>query len=169
MMADNPILWEPSDEQRESSAMHRFMRQQGFDDYDSLYRWSIDDSAAFWQALCEFCDIRFTRPPDTILKRPDNIMDAGWFDGAELNYAGHLLRHAGGREALVFSAEDGTRRALSFDQLRDAVAGVAAGLRCAGVVKGDRVGGYLPNCPEAIIAMLATTGIGAIWSSRASR
>jgi len=164
-MADNPILWEPSDEQRESSAMHRFMRQQGFDDYDSLYRWSIDDSAAFWQALCEFCDIRFTTPPGTILRRPDNIMDAGWFDGAGLNYAGHLLRHEGGREALVFSAEDGARRALSFDELRDAVAGVAAGLRRAGVVKGDRVGGYLPNCPEAIIAMLATTSIGAIWSS----
>ena len=164
-MADNPILWEPSDEQRESSAMHRFMRQQGFDDYDSLYRWSIDDSAAFWQALCEFCDIRFTMPPGTIIRRPDNIMDAGWFDGTELNYAEHLLRHEGGREALVFSAEDGARRALSFDELRDAVAGVAAGLRRAGLVKGDRVGGYLPNCPEAIIAMLATTSIGAIWSS----
>jgi acetoacetyl-CoA synthetase len=75
------------------------------------------------------------------------------------------LRHEGGREALVFSGEDGERRALSFDELRDAVAAVAAGLRSAGVVKGDRVGGYLPNCPEAIIAMLATTSIGAIWSS----
>ncbi len=165
VMGDNPILWEPSDEKRKSSAMYRFMRKQGCDDYDSLYRWSTDDSAAFWRALCEFCDIRFTTPPGTILKRPDNIMDAGWFAGSELNYAEHLLRHEGGREALVFSAEDGARRALSFDELRDAVAGVAAGLRRAGVVKGDRVGGYLPNCPEAIIAMLATTSIGAIWSS----
>jgi len=164
-MGDNPILWEPSDEKRRSSAMYRFMQQQGFDDYDSLYRWSTDDSAAFWKALCEFCDIRFTTPPTTILKRPDSIMDAGWFDGSTLNYAEHLLRHEGGREALVFSAEDGARRALSFDELRDAVAGVAAGLRRAGVARGDRVGGYLPNCPDAIIAMLATTSIGAIWSS----
>jgi acetoacetyl-CoA synthetase len=145
--------------------MYRFMRQQGFDDYDGLYRWSIDDSAAFWEALCTFCDIRFARPADTILKRPDDIMDAGWFDGSELNYAGNLLRHGGDREAIVFSGENGERRALSFDELRAAVAAVAAGLKRAGVVKGDRVGGYLPNCPEAIVAMLATTSIGAIWSS----
>jgi len=164
-MGDNPILWQPSDEKRRSSAIYRFMRLQGFDDYDSLYRWSINDSAAFWQALCESCDIRFTTPPAAILRHPDDIMDAGWLDGSELNYAEHLLRHEGGREAVVFSAEDGTRRALSFDELRDAVAGVAAGLRRAGVVKGDRIGGYLPNCPEAIVAMLATSSIGAIWSS----
>jgi acetoacetyl-CoA synthetase len=145
--------------------MYRFMRQQGFDDYETLYEWSIDDSAAFWEALCRFCDIHFAKPPETVLKRPDNIMNAGWFDGGELNYAEHLLRHEGEREALVFSGENGERRSLSFDELRDAVAGVAAGLKRAGVVKGDRVGGYLPNCPEAIIAMLATTSIGAIWSS----
>jgi len=145
--------------------MYRFMRQQGFDDYESLYRWSIDDPAAFWSALCDLCEIRFTTPPETVLRHPDNIMDAGWFDGGELNYAEHLLRHEGGREALVFSAESGARRALSFDELRTAVAEVAAGLKRAGVARGDRVGGYLPNCPEAIIAMLATTSIGAIWSS----
>jgi acetoacetyl-CoA synthetase len=145
--------------------MYRFMRQQGFDDYDALYRWSIDESAAFWEALCAFCDIRFARPADTILKHPDDIMDAGWFDGGEINYAAHLLRHGGDREAIVFSGENGERRALSFDELRAAVAAVAAGLKRAGVVKGDRVGGYLPNCPEAIVAMLATTSIGAIWSS----
>jgi acetoacetyl-CoA synthetase len=165
MMGDNPILWEPSAERRESSAMYRFMRQQGFDNYDALYQWSVEDSPAFWEALCGFCDIRFAKPPESILKRPDNIMNAGWFDGSELNYAEHLLRHEGEHEALVFSAENGERRSLSFDELRDAVAGVAAGLRSAGVVKGDRVGGYLPNCPEAVIAMLATTSIGAIWSS----
>ncbi len=164
-MGDNPIVWEPSDDRRRSSAMYRFMQQQGFGDYDSLYRWSIDESAEFWQALCDFCDIRFTKPPATILERPDSIMDAGWFRGSELNYAGHLLRHRGERDALVFYGEDGGRRALSFDELRAAVAGVAAGLRQAGIEKGDRVGGYLPNCPEAIVAMLAATSIGAIWSS----
>ena len=145
--------------------MYRFMRQQGCDDYDSLYQWSIEDSAAFWQALCDFCDVRFTTSPEAILARPDNIMDAGWFEGSELNYAAHLLRHRGEREALVFSAENGERHALTFDELRSAVAGVAAGLKRAGVASGDRVGGYLPNCPEAIIAMLATSSIGAIWSS----
>jgi len=145
--------------------MYRFMQQQGFDNYADLYQWSIDESAAFWEALCTFCDVRFDKPADKTLAHPDNIMDAGWFTGSELNYARHLLRHGGNRPAIIFCGEDGSRRELSFDQLRTSVARVAAGLRDAGVVKGDRVAGFLPNCPEAIIAMLAASSIGAIWSS----
>ncbi|MCK5325214.1 MAG: AMP-binding protein, partial [Woeseiaceae bacterium] len=164
-MGDNPILWEPGEEQRKASAMYRFMRQQGFDNYEDLYRWSIDDSAGFWEALCTFCDIRFSRAATKTIERSDNIMHAGWFAGSELNYAEHLLRFDGDHIALVFSAEDGERSEYSFDELRRAVAGVAEGLRRAGIAKGDRVGAYLPNCPEAIIAMLATASIGAVWSS----
>ena len=145
--------------------MYRFMQQQGFDNYADLYQWSIDESAAFWEALCTFCDVRFDKPADKTLAHPDNIMDAGWFTGSELNYARHLLRHGGNRPAIISCGEDGSRRELSFDQLRTSVARVAAGLRDAGVVKGDRVAGFLPNCPEAIIAMLAASSIGAIWSS----
>ena len=145
--------------------MYRFMRRTGFVDYESLYEWSIGDSPLFWKALCEFCDVRFEREPDEVIVRPDNIMDAGWFAGSQLNYAEHLLRHKGDSAALVFYGEDGTRRELSRDELREQVAAIAAGLRAAGVGHGDRVGGYLPNCPEAVIAMLAATSIGAIWSS----
>ena len=145
--------------------MYRFMRAQGFDRYADLYRWSIDESPAFWEALCEFCDVRFDKPADVTLSRPDNIMDAGWFAGSKLNFAEHLLRHGGDRPAIIFNGEDGTRRELSYEQLRQQVAGIARGLMQAGVGKGDRVAGFLPNCPEAIIAMLATTSIGAIWSS----
>ena len=155
-MSENPILWRPSSEQAQATAMYRFMRAQGFDRYADLYRWSIDESPAFWEALCEFCDVRFDKPADVTLSRPDNIMDAGWFAGSELNFADHLLRHSGDRPAIIFSGEDGTRRELSFKQLRQQVAEIAAGLMGAGVVKGDRVAGFLPNCPEAIIAMLAT-------------
>ncbi|MDJ0812634.1 MAG: acetoacetate--CoA ligase [Woeseiaceae bacterium] len=164
-MSENPILWHPDEASIKATAMSRFMREQGFDNYGDLHRWSIDDSPAFWQALVEFCDVRFDRAPDRVLGRPDNIMDAGWFEGAELNYAAHLLRHEGERAALVFCGENGARRELSFDALRAAVAAVAGSLRAAGVTRGDRVGGFLPNCPEAIIAMLATTSIGATWSS----
>jgi acetoacetyl-CoA synthetase len=145
--------------------MYRFMQQQGFDNYAELHQWSIDNSPAFWVALCDFCDIHFAQPPTTILARPDNIMDAGWFDGAQLNFATHLLRHTGSDAAIVFCGEDGARRELSRDDLRETVARVAASLRACGVEKGDRVAGFLPNCPEAIIAMLATASIGAIWSS----
>ena len=164
-MSENPILWCPGEERELASAMYRFMHDQGFETYDDLYRWSVTDSPAFWRALCDFCNVRFDTPATEVLSRPDDIMDAGWFDGSELNYAAHLLRHEGDRPAIIFCGENGARRQLSFDELRAAVAKVAAGLRNAGVVKGDRVGGFLPNCPEAIIAMLATTSIGATWSS----
>ena len=164
-MGNNPILWQPSRRRAEASAMHRFMTAQGFDNYDDLYDWSVEDIGAFWQSVSEFCDIRFARTAEQVVARPDDMMNAGWFDGARLNYAENLLKYDGPRAAIVFSAEDGARTELSFDELRREVARVADGLRQAGVKRGDRVGGYLPNCPEAIVAMLAASGIGAIWSS----
>jgi acetoacetyl-CoA synthetase len=164
-MSENPIIWQPSQQRVESSAMFRFMREQGFDSYSALHQWSIDEPARFWLASRDFCDIRFDKEAPEVLSRPGDIMDAGWFEGAELNFAAHLLRHTGARDALVFRGENGARRKLSHDQLRAAVASVAAALRRDGVGSGDRVAGYLPNCPEAVIAMLATASIGAIWSS----
>ena len=141
------------------------MQQAGFDDYESLYQWSVDESPRFWETVCDFCDIRFDRKADHTLLRPENIMDAGWFDGGELNYAANLLRHDGDTVAIRFFGENGVRRELSQSQLRVEVASIAAGLRASGVGKGDRVAGFLPNCPEAVIATLAATSIGAIWSS----
>ena len=164
-MSENPVIWAPSDKRKQASHMYRFMSEHAFANYDDLFEWSVRDSAAFWEALVVFCDVEFTVPADTTLTREDDIMDAGWFVGSTLNYAAHLLRHGGDRAALIFCGEDGSRRELSFDELRIAVAEIAAGLEHAGVVKGDRVGAYLPNCPEAIIAMLATASIGAVWSS----
>ena len=164
-MSSNPVIWEPDTARIRGSAMYQFMQQQQCGDYAELHRWSVDDAPAFWSALCEFCGIEFDTPPQTILTRPDNIMDAGWFEGAQLNFAAHLTRHTGADTAIVFCGEDGTRRELSRDDLRSAVASVAAGLHACGVEKGDRVAGFLPNCPEAIIAMLAVASIGAIWSS----
>jgi acetoacetyl-CoA synthetase len=158
-------MWKPGKDRVQASSMHRFMRATGQDDYDSLYAWSIEDSPAFWESLCEFCEVRFDKAAETTLARPGNIIDAGWFSGSQLNYAAHLLRYSGDQAALIFVGENGARRELSRDQLRDEVACIAAGLREAGVEQGDRVGGYLPNCPEAVIAMLATASIGAIWSS----
>jgi acetoacetyl-CoA synthetase len=145
--------------------MFRFMTEQGFQTYDELYRWSIDDVEAFWRALCSFCQIEFTKPADRILEQPGDMTTAKWFTGSELSFPAHLLRHSGDDAAIIFRGEDGSRRELSFDELKEEVAAIASGLKAAGVTKGDRVAGFLPNCPEAIIAMLATTSIGAIWSS----
>jgi len=141
------------------------MQQAGFDDYESLYQWSVNESPRFWETVCDFCDIRFDRKADHTLLRPENIMDAGWFDGSQLNYAANLLRHDGDTTAIRFFGENGVRRELSQSQLRVEVASIASGLRASGIGKGDRVAGFLPNCPEAVIAMLAATSIGAIWSS----
>ncbi len=164
-MNKTPVIWEPDTARIRASAMYQFMQQQGANNYAELHQWSIDSSPSFWPALVEFCDIRFDRPAHTVLARPDNIMDAGWFEGAELNFAAHLLRHTGDEAAIVFCGEDGTRTELSRDDLRETVARLAVSLTAIGVQMGDRVAGFLPNCPEAIIAMLATTSIGAIWSS----
>ncbi len=164
-MTRNPIIWSPNKNRVHATAMYRFMRQAGFNDYELLYQWSVDDTPAFWELVCEFCGIFFDKAADRILARPGNIMDAGWFDGSQLNYAANLLRNDGDGTAIVFFGENGTRRELSHAELRDEVAAIAAGLRSAGVGKGDRVAGFLPNCPEAVIAMLAASSIGAIWSS----
>ncbi len=164
-MTENPIIWQPDTERLKKTAMYRFMKKRSFDAYDDLYQWSIDQSAEFWQALCDFCDVRFSKPAVEVLIQPGDMTTAKWFRGSELNFAEHLLRHSGDRAAIVFCGENGARSELSFEELRQAVAGIAQALRSAGVVKGDRVAGFLPNCPEAVIAMLATTGIGAIWSS----
>ena len=164
-MAENPIIWQPDPEDLRKTAMYRFMQERSFDTYDDFYQWSIDHTAEFWQALCDFCEVRFSKAADTVLVQPGDMTTAKWFSGSELSFAEHVLRYSGDRAAIVFRGENGERRRLSFDELQQAVAGVAQGLRSAGVTKGDRVAGYLPNCPEAMIAMLAATSIGAIWSS----
>ena len=164
-MTDNPIIWQPDPDKVKKTAMYRFMKERSFESYDALYQWSIDNIAEFWQALCEFCDVRFSKTADSVLVQPGDMTTAKWFAGGELSFAEHVLRYGGDRAAIVFRGENGVRSELSFDELKEAVAGAAQGLRSAGVVKGDRVAGYLPNCSEAIIAMLATSSIGAVWSS----
>ena len=164
-MSGNPILWTPSRDRIEKSAMFRFMTKQGLQSYDELHSWSVDNVAAFWRALCDFCDIEFAKPADTVFEQPGDMTTATWFGGSELSFPAHMLRYSGDRAAIIFRGEDGTRREISFDELLAQVAAIAAGLKSAGVAKGDRVAGFLPNCPEAIIGMLAATSIGAIWSS----
>ncbi|GLC27711.1 acetoacetate--CoA ligase [Roseisolibacter agri] len=147
-------------------------------DYAALWRWSVDRPTEFWPLVWRFCDVRAERadggdgePWDAVLiggdrmAPPDPQRGPRWFTGARLNFAEHLLRHAGARDAIVAWTERGPSRRLSFDALRAEVARVADGLRGAGVGVGDRVGGFLPNGPEAVIAMLATASLGAVWSS----
>jgi acetoacetyl-CoA synthetase len=134
-------------------------------DYPGLFQWSVDEPAAFWAATWEYLGIRSTQDFTRVLDDPGRIPGAQWFEGAMLNYADNLLRPEYKGIAIVSYTETSRRVELTWDELRAQVANVAATLRSLGVAKNDRVAALLPNCPETIVAMLATASIGAIWSS----
>ncbi len=132
-MSENPILWQPSPERREKSAMFRFMTERSCADYAELYRWSLDKPAEFWECLVGFCEVRFSREPKVTLEQPGDMTSARWFVGSELNFAEHLLRRDDDEPAIIFRGEQGQRREVSFGELRTQVASIAAGLTAAGV------------------------------------
>jgi hypothetical protein len=158
-------LWRPSPERIAAANLTRFLAATGHADYDSLYRWSIDQPAAFWDAVATFCGLELDAEPVSILEDAHRMPGARWFSGARLNFARNLLRFDDDREALVFWNENGPRRSLTYAELRRQVARFAAGLADAGVEPGDRIAGFVPSCPEAVVAMLAATSLGAVWSS----
>ena len=164
-------IWTPAPERVAHAQMSRFMelvRQEYADEveaYVGLHRWSVSHPEKFWPAVWAFCGIRASRQWDDVLVDGDRMPGARWFTGARLNFAENLLRFRDDRTALVFRTESGDRRELTYRELHGEVARVASALRSCGVITGDRVAGYMPNMPETIIAMLAATSLGAIWSS----
>ncbi|WP_406491141.1 acetoacetate--CoA ligase [Streptomyces sp. NBC_01604] len=133
-------------------------------DYAALHRWSVADLEGFWGAVWEYFDVDAATPYEQVLE-VDRMPGARWFPGATLNYTHHALRHLGDdRPAIIALDETGAGYEMSGDRLRAQVASVAATLRDLGVGPGDRVVGYLPNTPHAIIAFLAAASLGAVWS-----
>lgn len=136
--------------------------------WDSLYRWSVEDTGAFWADVAAFCGISWQDPPKgpAFVPPPDGKMrGARWFSGAKLNFAQNMIPAPGLQEVIVSHAEGGRRRFLYAAELREQVAACQASLLAAGVRKGDRVCGILANTQEAIVAMLATASLGAVWAS----
>jgi len=164
-------LWRPSVARVADANLTRFMRCLNarralqLREYGELYAWSLSSMEAFWTELARFADVRASWGSGPVIENPTAMPGARFFADTQLNFAENLLRYHDEQPALIFRNERGTRRSLSYRELRAAVARVAAGLRSSGVVAGDRVAGYLPNVPEAAIAMLAAASIGAIWSS----
>jgi acetoacetyl-CoA synthetase len=159
------LLWTPSSEAVESARITSYMRSLGFEDYGSLWEWSVTEIEAFWESVWELFDVQASRPYESVLKSRA-MPGTRWFPGAELSYAEHAFRGKDpGAVALVHASELRTLRETSWAELRAATASVAAGLRGLGVGPGDRVVAYLPNIPEAVVAFLATASLGAIWSS----
>jgi acetoacetyl-CoA synthetase len=142
-------------------------RGLGLAGYDDLYRWSVEKPAEFWADAWEFLGMRSEGAVESVLDDapPKGMPHARWFKGVRVSHALNLLRWRDGNEALVFRGEDGRRVAVSYAELTRRVAALAAAFVRDGVKAGDRVAAVMPNTPEAVIAMLAATAIGAVWSS----
>ena len=165
------LLWKPSEERIKSTNMYRFMNfvnekyKQDFTEFEPLYEWSIENIPDFWASMWDFAEIKSSKPYDQVIDDVTKMPGAKWFSGARLNFAENLLRNRDDRVALIFKGENQDTTRMTYAELYDEVARVAKSLKDAGVQVGDRVVGFIPNMPEAIIAMLAATSIGAIWSS----
>ncbi len=169
---DNP-LWQPSKERSSTSVLRTFMRYATdrwgivFDGYNALHTWSIEYPEQFWETLWHFFPLIVNHPYTQVRRTGQHFWQTRWFEGARLNFAENILADA--REnthtALHFISERGDECKLSYAQVYTQVSLVAQALRRRGVQAGDRVVAYMPNIPETIIAMLATTSLGAIWSS----
>ena len=168
----NEILWEPAPDRYDASTMAAFERflkdTKGltFDDYNAMWRWSVDDLEAFWGAIWEFFDVQASAPYTKVMAKRQ-MPGAQWCPGAMLNFTDQIMKHVDSQpdgDALIVQSETFGRKVLSWSELRAQVASVAARLRGMGVGKGDRVVAVLPNTETAMIAFLATASIGAIWS-----
>ncbi|KPU98613.1 acetoacetyl-CoA synthetase [Variovorax paradoxus] len=146
----------------------RDTRGLDFDHYDALWRWSVTELDAFWQSIWDYARIESPTPHTAVLAE-SRMPLARWFPGAQVNYAREVLRHAdaahaAGMPAIVSDNERGEVRELSWPEMRRQVASVALTLKSLGVKRGDRVAAYMPNVPETMVAFLACSSIGAIWS-----
>ncbi|MFM1886178.1 MAG: hypothetical protein RL026_1335 [Pseudomonadota bacterium] len=171
MVQEGQLLWSPTPERIRKARITHYMQwlkqQRGLDfpDYMSLWRWSTTDIDAFWQSIWDYFQIEASKPPTAVLGKR-SMPGADWFPGAELNYARHMLRHERpNATAVLHLNERQGLQAISWEELAGKVRIVATQLRKLGVKRGDRVCAYIVNIPEAMIAMLATTSLGAIWSS----
>jgi len=164
-------LWSPSGDRIERSHLKRFMREVErrwgvhCRDHASLYRWSVEQPEQFWLSVWDFCDVVAQTRGDVVLEDGDRMPGARWFPGARLNYAENLLRRSDDAVAIVFRGEGKVRSSVTYAELHHEVSRLQQALREEGVGVGDRVAGYVPNVPGAIIAMLATASLGATWSS----
>ena len=172
MTQDTPtLLWEPSPERKAQANLTGFISEVnarwnvGVADHASLYEWSIREPERFWQAVWSFTRVVGEMGVGPYLVNADRMPGASWFPNARLNFAENLLRRRDDDTALVFWGENQVRRKLTFAELYDLVCVTAQALRALGVKAGDRIAGVMPNMPEAIVVMLASTSIGAIWSS----
>ncbi len=163
--------WAPSEDRVKNAVVTDFMSwlekqdRASVGDFASLHQWSVENIADFWSAAWDYFEIPGDKGSHVYTRNDNDIKASKWFSDAKINFAESLLRYRGPEEAIVFWGETGRQRALTRDDLYNEVSRLSQALKAQGVEPGDRVAGLMPNMPEAIVAMLATTAIGAVWSS----
>ena len=168
------LLWTPTGQRKKRANMTRFINfvnekyNLKINSYDELYQWSIEKMSDFWAATWEFTQIKASKPYDEVVDDLSKFPGAKWFSGARLNFAENLLHYRDDHIAFIFRGETQKSAKMTYAELYHAVACLARSLRKIGVKPGDRVAAYMPNLIETAIAMLATTSIGAVWSSCAT-
>jgi acetoacetyl-CoA synthetase len=170
MVREGELLWTPRPEWIAETnlvaLLHWLERERGlkFADYHALWRWSVDHLEDFWAALWDYFAIDASVPYQRVLGRRE-MPGAEWFPGARLNYAQHAMRQERpDATALLFASETTPLSTMPWSKLAGDVRVLATHLRAMGVRPGDRIAGFLTNCPEAVISVLATASVGAIWS-----
>ncbi|MGC9196583.1 MAG: acetoacetate--CoA ligase [Syntrophobacteraceae bacterium] len=164
-------LWVPSAECKSKANVSRFIEYVNgtyglsIEGYGDLYKWSVDKIEDFWAAVWDFVQIRASRKYDKVVDDLSHFPGTQWFPGAKLNFAENLLRFRDNQAAFIFRGERNKSASMTYRELYEVVSRIAKSLRAMGVGPGDRVGAYMPNLMETCIAMLATTSIGAVWSS----
>ena len=167
---DKP-LWQPSPARIKNANLAAFRRHArerwdvNAEDYAALHRWSVSEPEQFWRSVWTYCDVIGDDPGGPAVINGDRMPGARWFPDARLNFAENLLKRRDRSAAIVFWSEERLKTSVTYAELYSEVSRLAQALREAGVRPGDRVAGYLPNVPGAIIAMLAATSLGATWSS----
>jgi acetoacetyl-CoA synthetase len=167
------VLWHPPEDLQTTCNLARYQRwlreDQGLDctSYADLYKWSVAEIGAFWRSIVRYFEVQLETSDSTVVTGTQPL-GAHWFPSGRLNYAEYLLRAVSQRAnsvVLIFRSESGERQECTGSELVRLVSEAATGLRAAGIVAGDRVAAILPNIPEAVIGLLATASIGAIWSN----
>ncbi|MBN2240637.1 MAG: acetoacetate--CoA ligase [Dehalococcoidales bacterium] len=164
-------VWEPSQDRIREANITRFIKLVNerynlkLETYNNLHKWSVENIPDFWALIWEFGEVKASVQYTKAVTGLDDMMDVQWFPGARFNFAENLLRHRDNRTALVFKGEGQETTRISYAELYNQVSRLTKAMEQAGVGIGDRVAGFLPNMIETVIAMLATTSLGAIWSS----
>jgi acetoacetyl-CoA synthetase len=172
MSGKSHVSWQPS--HQESSLMTDFLTYLkvdhglSFENYEKLHTWSTMNNSDFWNLFAKYCNINFAMPPKKTVTMADHIMDDEWFPGSTLNFAHHLLKRKDDQTAIIFREENGNRLKMSYKELYESVSQLSNFLRKSGIKKGDVIAAVMTNRPETVVAMLAASSIGAVWTSCSS-